>query len=264
MKKADSAFTNKQFIKPDKENAVELYKKVLDISPENTHASKKLSEIADFYESRIRSYIQSGDIKSASDYFTILGSVFPEHSNIDQLKTDFTSKQDQLFADNKARLEKEKLLARQKLEAKKKQDAEMKLAAKKRRDKALSAIKHLIPVGINQQQQAEQVVQDIMGAFLTSFIKQDIAAIKQVAQLNEQYSALYSSIFKLYKSINIRVIPGTFILLKDINTAKVQFQMVDLIENSGRRVEATADWTKISLQIKKKNGVWLKAEVGGV
>jgi hypothetical protein len=119
----------------------------------------------------------------------------------------------------------------------------------------------LIPAGVNQKQDDLMVVQDIIGLFLQDFKQKDLDGLKQVAQLNAQQQGLYNSLFQLYKSLNIKLVPGSFTVNKRQGVGSAKFQITDMVDKNGREVVTSANWTKIQLMVKKQNKTWLKAEV---
>ena len=105
------------------------------------------------------------------------------------------------------------------------------------------------------------MVQDIVGLFINAFKNRDMKGLLNVSRLTSQQQALYTSIFKLYQSLNIKVVPNSFTLTKKDGLASVRFEITDLINSKGHPVVTSANWTNIELKISNENGNWLKAEI---
>lgn len=231
LAKADQAYSANRYTWPRDDNAYDLYKQALTLSPANLQAQSRLDEMADFYANRTSSFTRSGNIPGAKQNLNILEQYFPEYSGLSSLKNQISQKQAQLNA------------------------------AKNDTNVSSSISKKLIPVGINQKQDDYQVVQDLVGQFITTFKARDMGGMLKVSQLNTQQQGLYASIFKSYKSLNIIVVPNSFKLSKSDGTANVKFEITDLVDTKGNPVITSANWTKIEMKISKKNGTWLKAEI---
>ena len=117
------------------------------------------------------------------------------------------------------------------------------------------------PVGINQKQDDNQVVQDIVGSFINAFKNKDMQGLLKVSQLTSQQQSLYTSIFKLYQSLDIKVTPNSFSVSKKTGIAGIKIEIIDLVDSKGNSVVTSADWTKIEIKIVEKNDNWLKAVI---
>ncbi len=226
--RADKAYSNQQYTSPASNNALDLYNQVLSISPGNAHAISRIGKMADFYAGKARSQIRSGRLSTAQNNINTLRQHFPDYAGTARLQADLNKKQDQIDA---------------------------------AKADPLKGIRHLIPTGINQKQGDDLVVQDIVGQFIQNFKTRNIKNLKRVAQLNAQQEGLYTSLFKLYQSMNLKMIPSTFTVNKSKGVASVKFQITDLIDKNGNNVQTSANWTQVNLSIRKKSGVWLKAEI---
>ncbi len=225
---ADKAYSQRRYTSPSSNNALKIYNQVLSIDPKNSHAKVRIREMADFYAEKAKAQIRSGKLANAQNSINLLSTHFPKHTGISKLKTSLAQKQQQ------------KAIAK---------------------TDTLQGIKHLIPANINQQQDETQVVQDIVGRFILFFNNQDIKGLKSISQLSAQQESLYSSLFNLYKSLKLKVIPGSFSINKKQGMAIVRFQISDLIGKDGSRVQTSANWSMLALNINNKKGYWLKAVV---
>lgn len=127
--------------------------------------------------------------------------------------------------------------------------------------KSSSSIVHLIPVGVNQSQDDGVVVEDIVGLFVRNFNNRNIQQLKQVAQLSKEQEGLYADLFNLYQHLDLKLVPQSFTINRAAGVATASFQISDLVDKKGRTVTTTANWTRLALNIQKKNGSWLKAEI---
>lgn len=226
--RADKAFERKQYTKPAGGSALELYDQVLALSPGNAHALSRKQEMANFYADKAGDQIRAGRLNNAQTNINTLDTYFPDFSGTDRLTREVS--------------EKRKLLARKKVDP-------------------LKAIRPLIPPGINQKQNDDLVVQDIVEVFMRHFENRDLNNLKKVTSLNKQQESLYASLFKLYKSISLQLVPQSFTVNKNKGLASVKFVMSDLVNIKGHTVQTSAGWTKLNLSISKKSGYWLKAQI---
>jgi hypothetical protein len=116
-------------------------------------------------------------------------------------------------------------------------------------------------VGVNQNQDDYQVVQDIVGLFINAFKHQDINGLLKVSQMTSQQQDLYAKIFNLYQSPNVTVAPNSFTLSKIDGGARAKFEIVDLVDAIGNMVVTSANWTRIEIKITKQSGDWLKVAI---
>lgn len=234
LSKADQAFARSRYTSPQNDNAYDWYKQVLSLDSSNLQAQGRLNKIADYYADRTRNYTQSGNIASARQNLDTLAKYFPEYSGLSRLRSGISSKQKQIEA--------------------------AKVTKKPATTTATTSSK-LLPVGINQKQDDYQVVQDIVGLFINAFNSRDMGGLLNVSRLTSQQQALYTSIFKLYQSLSVKVVPNSFTLTKKDGLASVRFEITDLVDSKGHSVVTRANWTNIELKISKENGNWLKAEI---
>jgi serine/threonine protein kinase len=227
---ASRAYAEYHYTSPENDNAYDLYKKVLSISPSNQQAKQGLDDIANYYADKTDRYIRSGNVWSAQKNLDLLSQYFPEYPGLANLKSDLSKKR-------------------------------AKLAASQKSNKKPAAQKLPIPEGINQKQDDFQVVQDIVGKFISAFKSRNLRNLLTVTQLNKQQQTLYSSIFSSYKALDLAIEPNSFRLTKADNTASVKFKIKDLVDSKGRPVITSANWTEIEIKILRKDGNWLKAEV---
>lgn len=225
---AENAFAKKRYTTPENGNAYQLYTQVLDIQPSNPVALQRLKQIANYYADKTRSSIKSGKLASADTSLNVLTTLFPKDAQVTALKSAIRKKRSQIKSS--------------------------KVTAKKQ-----SNTTQLIPVGVNQKQDDYQVVQDIVGLYINAFNKKDIKALLKVTQLSGAQQKLYSSIFKVYRSLRIDVVPNSFTLRKNDGVANVKFEISELVDSNGNTAETTASWTRMEIKINKKNGTWLKA-----
>lgn len=230
MAKADSAYAKSRYTTPKNDNAYELYKQALAIAPSNTRAQERLNRIADYYADRTRSYTRSGNITSANTSLDTLENYFPDNSSIAKLKSAISKKQSQIEAANLAK-------------------------------KTPSTTRQLLPAGVNQKQDDNQVVQDVVGLFINAFKNRDMIGLLKVSHLTSQQQALYASIFKSYQSLNIKVAPNSFSLSKINGVARIKFEIIDLVDSNGNSAITSANWTKIELKITKNEDGWSKAAI---
>ncbi len=226
LARADEAYIRHQYTTPSSNNALALYNQVLLLAPGNSQAIARKQKMADFYAGKAGAQIRSGNLSSAQKNINTLSSHFPDHTGTAKLKTSLDRKRQQ-HASQKA--------------------------------DPVQGIRHLIPVGINQKQDEAQVVQDIVGQFILHFNNLDIRNMKKVSQMNAQQERLYSSLFELYKSMSLELVPRSFSVNKKQGVASVKFLITDLISKDGNRVQTTANWAKFDLDISRKRGYWLKA-----
>ena len=73
----------------------------------------------------------------------------------------------------------------------------------------------LLPVGIEQNQGDDAVVEAIVDKFVRSFKSQNIKNLKLVSQLNERQERLYASLFKQYLSLNLTLVPASYTINKN-------------------------------------------------
>ncbi len=240
--KADKAYAKNRYTTPQNDNAYELYTQVLAIAPSNLHAQGRLNKIADYYVERTRRLTQSGNIASANVNLEILKTYFPNNSSISRLKVAISRKQNQIAASKKV-----------------KKTPTIKKDTKIKKTPSIS--KRLLPVGVNQKQDDYQVVQDIVGLFINAFKNRDMDSLSKVSQLTSQQQGLYASIFKLYQSLNIKVVPNSFTLSKKTGVARVKFEIIDLVDSKGHAVVTSANWIKIEIKITKMDSNWQKAAI---
>jgi len=246
LTKADTAFANNYYTIPKNNNAYDLYKQALAIAPANRRAKQQLDEIAVYYADKSRDHTKSGNIVSAQKNLGILEVFFPNDSDISSLKQEIRIKQAQIDASKKAR---EKQLKQAQIDA-----------SKRARENQLK-IDRLLPAGVNQSQDDYQVVQDIVGLFIKAFESKNMGNLLRVSSLTSQQQYLYSRIFDLYQSLSLKVMPSSFILSKQNGVAQVKFEISDLVNSKGKRVESAAIWSKMDLRVVKKDGQWLKVEI---
>lgn len=242
--KADKAYSKQQYIIPKSNNAVDLYKRVLKLSPGNYRAIQRLDSIADSYAKEIRTSLRSGQLVAAKNTFNIIKSYLPDYSGLKRLNHDIVLKQKEqtpISISNKG-LKKESVREKQRL---------------------FNSIQHLIPVDINQNQDDSRVVQKIVADFQKYFQNRDIHGLKKIAVLDAQSEAFYIRVFNSYKKFNLKVFADSFKLTGDKGVATVTLQITDLIDSRGKPVETTAIWTKINLRVIKKENYWLRAELTG-
>jgi len=122
-------------------------------------------------------------------------------------------------------------------------------------------ISRLLPVGIEQKQGDDAVVEAIVDRFVHNFKNQNIKQLKMVSQLNEGQEGLFTNLFNQYLSLNLYLVPASYTINKKQGQATARFKITDLIDKNGNSVMTTADWTRIELTIRKKNDAWLKAEL---
>ena len=230
MTKADRAYARNRYTTPKNDNAYDHYTQLLAIAPSNLHAQGRLNKIADYYVGRTRRLTQSGNIASANVSLEILKTHFPNNPSISSLKVAISKKQNQIAASKKDR-------------------------------ETLSISKRLLPEGVNQKQDDYQVVQDIVGLFINAFKNRDMDGLSKVSQLTSQQQGLYASIFKLYQSLNIKVVPNSFTLSKKDGVARVKFEIIDLVDSNGHAVVTSANWIKIEIKITKMDSNWQKAAI---
>ncbi len=127
--------------------------------------------------------------------------------------------------------------------------------------KLASSIAHLIPAGVNQSQDDAVVVEDIVGLFVRYFKSRNIQQLKQVAQLSKDQESLYTSLFDIYQKLDLKLLPQSFTINRAEGVATASFHISDLVDQKGRIVTTTANWTRLNLNIQKKEGSWLKAEI---
>ncbi len=130
--------------------------------------------------------------------------------------------------------------------------------------KALQAeieISRLLPVGIEQGMGDDAAVEAIVDRFVTNFKNRNIKQLKLVSQLNERQEGLFTSLFNQYLSLNLTLVSASYTINKKQGKASAKFKITDLIDKNGHSVMTSADWTRIGLTIRKKNGAWLKAEI---
>jgi serine/threonine protein kinase len=118
-----------------------------------------------------------------------------------------------------------------------------------------------LPVGVNQQRDDAEVVEDIVGKFVRSFKNRNIQQLKQVAKLTREQESLYSSLFNLYRSLDLKLVAQSFTINRRDGVAAARFKISDLVDNKGRAVTTSANWTKLSLAVRKENGSWVKVEI---
>ena len=263
---ADSAYADRRYISPENGNAYDLYQQVLSIEPSNRQAQKRLVRIADYYAERTRSATRSGNFATANTNLDILQKFFPDYSILSDLKRGISDKQNEISKQAEIKRQNEiKKQAEIKRQNEIKKQAEIKrqneIAALKKSEVKPPTINKLLPTGINQKQDDYQVVQDIVGTFINAFKNRDMNGLLEVAQLTNQQRGLYAKIFGLYQSVNIKVAPNSFTLNKKDGVARVQFEIIDLVDTNGNQVVTSANWTKIELNIAKMNGSWLKAAI---
>ncbi len=264
--RADSAYAKNRYTSPRNDNAYDLYRQVLSIEPSNQQAQKRLNQIADYYANKTQSATRSGNIATANTNLGILQKFFPDYSVISNLKRGISDKQNEIK--KQAEIKRQNEIEKQaeiKRQNEIKKQAEIKrqneIAALKKSEIKLPTINKLLPTGINQKQDDYQVVQDIVGTFINAFKNRDMNGLLEVAQLTNQQRGLYAKIFGLYQSVNIKVAPNSFTLNKKDGVARVQFEIIDLVDTNGNQVVTSANWTKIELNIAKMNGSWLKAAI---
>lgn len=237
ISKADRAYAKHQYTSPKNNNAVDLYKQILKISPANRHAAERLDSISEYYENKIRTPIHSGSIVTANDLFNDIESSLPDYPGLENLKSDSTpiqQEQNSTFAkDENAR----------------------------KHQQIFNSIHHLIPVSINQDQDDSDVVQDIVLEFQQYFQSRDIQGLYKVAQIKIQDKDFYTSLFSSYNKIKLNIVPRSFHLSRHKGIATVSLQITDLKDLLGNPVESTEGWGKINLRVMKKAGYWLKVEI---
>ncbi len=118
-----------------------------------------------------------------------------------------------------------------------------------------------LPVGVNQQRDDAVVVEDIVGKFVQYFKNRNIRQLKQVAKLTRDQENLYTSLFNLYQSLDLKLVAQSFTINRTDGLAAARFQISDLIDKNGRTVTTSASWTKLSLAIRKEKGSWLKVKI---
>ena len=253
LARADSAYAKSRFTSPKDDNAYDLYRQVLSIEPSNNQAQERLNQIADYYANIIRSATRSGNIATANTNLDTLQKFFPDYSVLSNLRRGIIDKQNEI--------NKQAEINRQS-EIKKQAEIERQneIAALKKSEIKPPTINKLLPTGINQKQDDYLVVQDIVGTFINAFKNRDMNGLLEVAQLTNQQRGLYAKIFGLYQSVNIKVAPNSFTLNKNDGVARVQFEIIDLVDTNGNQVVTSANWTKIELNL-IKNGGWLKATI---
>ena len=231
LTRADTAFANNYYTTPKNNNAYDLYKQALAAAPANQRSKQQLDEIATYYADKSWGHTQSGNIASAQRNLEILEAFFPNDSDISSLKQEIRIKQAQIDASKKAR------------------EKQLKIA-------------ELLPAGVNQSQGDYQVVQDIVGLFIKAFESKNMGKLLRVSHLTSQQQTFYSRMFGLYQSLGLKVMPNSFILNKQNGVAQVKFEISDLVNSKGQQVESAAYWSKIDIRVVKKDGQWLKAEIG--
>jgi serine/threonine protein kinase len=127
--------------------------------------------------------------------------------------------------------------------------------------KSSISIGQLIPVGINQSQDDGIVVEDIVSLFVRNFKNRNLQQLKQVAQLTKDQESLYKNLFSIYQYLDLKLEPQSFTINRARGMAVANFQISDLVDKKGRTVTTTANWTRLSLHIQKKEGSWLKIEI---
>lgn len=222
--RADSAYARQQFTTPKSENAVELYGKVIKLSPGNSHATEMLKKIADFYAIKVRNDIRKEKFESAKSVLKILASNFPGHSGNAVLKQE--------------------------------------LSTAKNRKELLESIRYLLPVGIKQNQSGDKIIEDILGKFISAFKQKNISRLKNVAQLDSQLELFFTQVFDLYKNFDVDVVASSSQSSQASSKAEIKLKIVGLVDQGGNQVESDASWTRIQLGLVKKNGYWYKANLG--
>jgi serine/threonine protein kinase len=91
LDRADRHLGDSRFLLPVESNAVEGYKKVLQIDPGNETARERLHDLADMLERSARSELQRGDLRAAAE--TISGGLLidPSHPGLMALRERFSS-----------------------------------------------------------------------------------------------------------------------------------------------------------------------------
>ncbi len=136
-----------------------------------------------------------------------------------------------------------------------------KLEADLKKIKSTPAKTLAVPVDVNQQRDDAVVVEDIVGRFVLYFKKRDIRQLKQVAKLSRDQEDLYTNLFNLYRSLDLKLVAQSFTINRTDGVAAAKFQISDLVDQKGRTVTTSANWTKLSLLVRKEKGSWLKVEI---
>lgn len=230
LSEANKAYKRLNYTSPKNFNAYDLYTKALSLSASNREAKEGLNKIAQYYSEKTHNYIESGDLKSAQEKLNILQQYFPEYQGIAELKSGLSNKRIQINTSHKIS------------------------------NKSIAKTDP-IPSDVNQKQDDYQIVQDIVGKFITAFKSRSIKDLLRISQMSQQQIELYRNIFNTYKSFDLILVPNSFKLTRTKKTAGVKFEITDLIDANGNTVITSANWTKLELKIIKKNINWLKAEV---
>jgi len=79
---AQDLLTKKQYTTPVGKNAYELFRKVLNIDPNNQKAKDGIAQIVEYYETKIKKYIKSNNAQMAKMSLARLKTVTPDSKNI--------------------------------------------------------------------------------------------------------------------------------------------------------------------------------------
>ncbi len=98
LKEAENHLSASRFIFPSDENAIETYKEVLKLDPNNKMALRRLNEIADFFEQKAQEDLKNNRINQAISRIEQGLMINPEHAGLLELKETVES---QALSDNK-------------------------------------------------------------------------------------------------------------------------------------------------------------------
>lgn len=224
LARADVAFRKRLYISPDEDNAFKWYQQILKKDPQNQLAHSRIKEIAEYLVLEAKNQLKAGNINSAQQSLKSVVTVSPDHRDIRKIQKNIDVK---------------------------KRDVDLK--------NNIVSIRHLIPPGINQKQDDASVVEDMLGDFMQSFRKQDVAGLEKIVRLDGQKKTFLSNVFSAYSEINIKA--ESFRVIKSVGKAEVALQIYGLINKAGKSVETNAAWNRMNLIFNKKHGYWLKAEM---
>jgi serine/threonine protein kinase len=86
---AETAFDNKRFVYPEKENALDAYREALEIDPQNAVAKQGIRKISDWYVHQSREAINAQQWDLAEQHLSRAKMVEPSHPQLASLITDF-------------------------------------------------------------------------------------------------------------------------------------------------------------------------------
>lgn len=244
--RAEHAFVEKRLTKPQDNNALSLFRQVLDIEPDNAAAKQGIAKIAGYFERQARNNIQQGNISRTGQYLDTLATIDPTISSLDQLRSEMERKKK-----IKERLQQE---FEQHLKANEPKAAESVVRSVEQTFPGSSLARDLRAKLARITPPDIELISETLSRFKSAFETRNIAGLKAISPLDSDKVNFLNQFFDHYRSFKIEV--TNFQYIGKERRASAEILLTDLIDRQGDAVQAGA-WSHFSIKVKRNaSGEW--------